>query len=266
MRKFGAHWLRPPGVAKTFQARLDEEAERREQAEISRREANAAAEMLAAEEEAQRVGGMQGDGVAEEEGEEEERDLDDDIVEAEGSESSGDADDDDDDDDEDDDEDEEGDSNEGGDVDGNMSRFTNEEQSFLEGSMVGGDGFDERATRNFLEAEDAEMDGRAQDRRDLGTEMDMERNLDDEVLEAGSYEHTDTEEEDDSDESDEEIEVTVDDVLNSSFMSVPGNRRRSGVVARRSGARVSDVSARGENMDIDTPWDRRRAMEERRWS
>jgi hypothetical protein len=52
--------------------------------------------------------------------------------------------------------------------------------------------------------EDAELDGRLQDERDMA----MEGDLDNDVPEAGSYEHTDTEEEDDTSSSDEdEIEL-----------------------------------------------------------
>jgi hypothetical protein len=61
------------------------------------------------------------------------------------------------------------------------------EESLMEGS-VDGDGRDE------LEMEEAELMGRLQDERDLG----LERDLDDSVPEAGSYQHTDTEVEDDS--------------------------------------------------------------------
>jgi hypothetical protein len=106
------------------------------------------------------------------------------------------------------------------------------EESVLEGSFVGGDGLDPGFTQSFLEAEDAELDGRAQDMRDLG----IERDLDEDIPEAGSYEHTDTEEEDESEEDeaqDEENEENDEEVMNSSFTG-GGNRRRSGYV-RRSG-------------------------------
>jgi hypothetical protein len=49
-----------------------------------------------------------------------------------------------------------------------------------------------------LAREDAELDGRLQDERDLG----MEGDLDNDVPDVGSYEHTDTEHEDDSSDED----------------------------------------------------------------
>jgi multidrug efflux pump subunit AcrA (membrane-fusion protein) len=211
---------------------LDEDAERREQGEIQRREAQLAE--LTAAEEAQRAQqaqvqqqqqqqqeqlqqlqveqGGQGDGV-------EERDLDADIPDA-------------DEDVEEEDEEEEDDDveEEVEDSDGEVTGRFNEE-SLIEGSMVGGDGLEPGQTQSFLDAEDAEMDGRAQDMRDLG----YERNLDDDIPEAGNYEHTDTEAEDDTDEDEEDNE----DMMNSSF-SLPGSRRRS----RR------DRASRASEMDI----------------
>jgi hypothetical protein len=138
---------------------MDEDQERAEQAEMARREAQML-EMAAAAE-ADVAGNAEGEGEGEQE-EEEERDLDADVPEAE---------------EEADDSDEEG---SGVDV-------TFNEESLLEGS-IDGDGRDE------LEMEDAELLGRLQDERDLG----LERDLDDSVPEAGSYQHTDTEAEDDS--------------------------------------------------------------------
>ena len=38
VQKFGAGWLRPPGVLKTYQASLDEQVEREEQEALARRE------------------------------------------------------------------------------------------------------------------------------------------------------------------------------------------------------------------------------------
>jgi hypothetical protein len=178
VRRFGAGWLRPPGVAKTFQARLDEEQERREQAEVARREAQMA-ELAAAAAQQEQVPVE----VMDEEGE---RDLDAEVPDADAEVTESEED-------EDDDEEEEEE------VEGNVtiepSRFC--EESMLEGSLVGGDGFSPARAERYLDAEDAEMDGRAQDMRDLG----VERDLDEEIPEAGSYEHTDTEEETDDSES-----------------------------------------------------------------
>jgi hypothetical protein len=74
---------------------------------------------------------------------------------------------------------------EGGDV------TFNSESILVEGSRVLGE-------RRFVEQEEAELTGAARDEEDLGVEM--ERDLDDSVPEAGSYQHTDTEVEDSSSE------------------------------------------------------------------
>jgi Apc15p protein len=225
VRRFGAHWLRPPGVAKTFQARMDEEEERKEQLEMQRREAQMAELQAAANAEMGVGPGGGGEDGADEMEEEMEGDLDADVPDAD------EMADDEEDDDDDDDDDEDGEDDDGGEGHGEMSQF--HEDSLLEGSIVGGDGMDARQTQSFLDAEDAELDGRAQDMRDLG----LERDLDDDVLEAGSYEHTDTEQEDESDEDDEEDSEQTEDMMNSSF-SLPGPRRRS---RHQRGSRVHEI-------------------------
>ena len=69
---------------------------------------------------------------------------------------------------------------------------------------------------------DAELDGRLQDQRDLGLGGDLDRD----VPEAGSYEHTDTELEDDS--SDEDgVELRHHQSVSRSPMSRRRNTRRS---------------------------------------
>ncbi|KAI9860975.1 MAG: hypothetical protein M1824_002741 [Vezdaea acicularis] len=74
IQRFGAHWLRPPGVAKTLAAGLEEKAEREE------RMAETEAEM---EEGIEFPGGVEAEWGGEgEEGQEEERDLDDDVPDA----------------------------------------------------------------------------------------------------------------------------------------------------------------------------------------
>ena len=95
VRRFGATWLRPPGISKTYQAMVDEAAERAEQEAIARREAALAEEQQAAEEEARRVRMMHGGGTMDLDGEDDEagvmeRDLDEEVPEAdeEGSEDS----------------------------------------------------------------------------------------------------------------------------------------------------------------------------------
>ena len=81
VRRFGATWLRPPGVPKTYQAMVDEAAERAEQEAIARREQAMAEQAAAAEEEARRLRGMDGEGESEVEGME--RDLDEGVPEGE---------------------------------------------------------------------------------------------------------------------------------------------------------------------------------------
>lgn len=172
IRRFGAGWIRPPGIAKTYQATMDEIAEREEQEILARREAAMLELERAAEEDARREAMEAGDGTGvEEEGE---RDLDDDIPEAENEDNS--------------------DLGDGGDEaerdldedvpeaasddsseDETEADMTFNEESFIEGSMVQAD------VEQMLEMEEGqEM-------------MQEERDLDEDVPEAGSYEHTDTE-------------------------------------------------------------------------
>ena len=186
VRRFGAGWLRPPGVAKTLQSKLEEEQERLEQLEMQRRDAELRAQELAAQQAT--MGGLDGEAGMEED--QEERDLDAEVPEAEdlGGES---------------------------DEEAPVADVTFNDESFLEGS-VDGDG------QAVLEMEDAELDGRLQDERDLG----MEGDLDDDVPEAGSYQHTDTEVEDES----SEVEVDEDDVptrIMRGFIRSDGRARRS---------------------------------------
>ncbi|KAL1582360.1 hypothetical protein WHR41_08903 [Cladosporium halotolerans] len=178
IRNFGAYWIRPPGIPKTLQAMNEEEQERREQEEIERRERGMldmqAQQQLA---EAQQRGA---EAMAEQEDPEapEERDLDDDIPEAEIT----------------------------GDVTGDITGVTDDvtaedtfnEESMMEGSML--------QQEQYAEMEEAELTGIAQEEEDLGIEGDEEeeRDLDDDVPDAGSYQHTDTEEEDSSSSSEEE--------------------------------------------------------------
>ncbi|KAF1810970.1 hypothetical protein P152DRAFT_450563 [Eremomyces bilateralis CBS 781.70] len=86
IRRFGAGWIRPPGIAKTYQATMDEEAERAEQEMLARREEQMA-ELAAAQDGEGMLGrGEMMEGVEGEEGGENvegERDLDDEVPEAE---------------------------------------------------------------------------------------------------------------------------------------------------------------------------------------
>jgi uncharacterized CHY-type Zn-finger protein len=169
VRRFGAGWIRPPGIAKTLQAKDDEALEREEQELLQRREQVmmdlAAAQQDAANAEQREQGDAEGDE------DQEERDLDEEVPEApetaseitlsdseEGSVSA----------------------DEGAQED---STVPFNEESFIEGSML------EAEVSHMLEMEEAEMAGVLQDERDL----------DDDVPEAGSYEHTDSELEDESD-------------------------------------------------------------------
>lgn len=99
-------------------------------------------------------------------------------------------------------------------VAGHTGDITFNEDSFIEGSMIAGE------VNSMLEREEAEMAGVLQDERDL----------DDDIPEAGSYEHTDSELVDSSSE---------DDVSRGPVPS--SGRRRSG--RRSSGRRSSGVPA-----------------------
>lgn len=183
IRNFGAYWIRPPGVPKTLQAMTEEEQERREQEEIERRERGMldmqAQQQLA---EAQQQGAQ---AMAEQEDPEapEERDLDDEIPEAE---ITGDI---------------------TGDVTEDITGDITVDDTFNEDSMMEGSMLEQQ--EHYAELEVAELTGAAQEEEDLGIEeddlgMDEDLDLDDEVPDAGSYQHTDTEEEDSSSSSSEE--------------------------------------------------------------
>jgi hypothetical protein len=165
VRRFGAGWIRPPGVAKTLQAQQDELLEKEEQEMMQRRE-QVMLDLAAAQQDAANAEARQD---AEEVDEEEQRDLDDEVPEAEASASSS--------------SDEDSSDNDEESVEGeNDTTVPFNEDSFIEGSMV------EAEVSHMLEMEEAEMAGVLQDERDL----------DDDVPEAGSYEHTDSELEDES--------------------------------------------------------------------
>ncbi|OCK91304.1 uncharacterized protein K441DRAFT_707318 [Cenococcum geophilum 1.58] len=230
VRRFGAGWLRPPGVAKTYQASMDEAAEREEQEMLARREqellelasaqeeATAAAAAAAAAGDAGAGAGAGGGAEGGAQGEEEEgvgeRDLDDEVPEAEsdGSEGS----------DGDGDEGEDG----GGDGEGEM---TFNGSSFLEGSIVAADA----EVEQMLEMEEA---GVLQDERDL----------DDDVPEAGSYQHTDTELEDSS----SDIEVASSVALGSSVRRSARGGRAGGGVVGAAGMGVGMSMGRGVGVGV----------------
>ncbi|KAK7182963.1 hypothetical protein PSPO01_11062 [Paraphaeosphaeria sporulosa] len=200
IRHFGASWIRPPGIQKTYQAMIDEEKEIKEQEALAMREQQmmdlAAAQQDAANAEAREAAGDEID--------EEERDLDDDVPEAEASGSAS---------------EEESDvgseSEEGSGVSGEEGRadVTFNEDSFIEGSMIEG------RVGQMLAMEEASMEG----------SLLEERDLDDDVPEAGEYEHTDSSLLDSSDEDD------------GSFVQ-PGSRRS--VRSRRSSGAVRSTRSR----------------------
>ncbi|KAF2710893.1 hypothetical protein K504DRAFT_465927 [Pleomassaria siparia CBS 279.74] len=210
VRRFGAGWIRPPGVAKTYQATMDEAAEREEQEILARREQVlldlAAAQQDATNEEARAEGEDEDMGEGE-------RDLDDEVPEAEADDSNSDIS---------DSENEtslleEGDTSAlGG---GHTENMTFNDDSFIEGSTVAAE------VEHMLEMEEAEMAGVLQDERDL----------DDDVPEAGSYEHTDSELEDSS--SGGEGNVSRGPAMSSarriSGRRTSGRRRSSGVRSGR---------------------------------
>ena len=205
VRRFGAGWLRPPGVAKTLQAMKDEELEKEEQEMMQRREQVmmdlSAAQQEAANEE-QREQGEQAEGQGDEE-----HDLDDEVPEADASDSdvsrSVDS-----------DSDESEEEASSGDEQNTTVPFN--EDSFIEGSMM------EAEVSHMLEMEEAEMAGVLQEERDL----------DDDVPEAGSYEHTDSELEDSSD-----VDNSI--VLPPPMGSVQSRRSARRVSGRRSSGRTS---------------------------
>lgn len=188
---------------------MDEAAEREEQELLARREQAlldlAAAQQDATNEEARAEG-------EDNEMLEGERDLDDEVPEAEADESDVSGSDDDDD----ASDTEEGNTSVGG-VGGGHSHVGNvtfNEESFLESSIIAPE------VEHMLEMEEAGMAG-----------VHEERDLDDDVPEAGSYEHTDSELEDSSSEGESN---------NVGRGPAPSSRRTSNVSRRHSGRRNSD--------------------------
>jgi len=165
IRNFGAYWIRPPGISKTLQAMNEEEAERVEQEELARQE-RGLLDMQAQQqlEEAREQAGETAAEADEAAGAGQERNLDDDIPEAAA-----------------------------------PAEMSFNEDSMMEGSSQLVELVDEEDGEEYAEMEEAELTGAARDEEELGIEH--ERNLDDSVPEAGSYQHTDTELEDSTSES-----------------------------------------------------------------
>ena len=177
---------------------IDEEKELREQEAIAAREQHML-DLAAAQQDAANAEEREANGEEEIEGE---RDLDDDVPEAESSESDVSA-------------SESEDETEEEEVDGDESRadVTFNEDSFIEGSMIEG------RVGQLLAMEEASMEGSL-----------LEHDMDDDIPEAGEYEHTDSSLLDSSDEDD------------GSFIQ-PGSRR-STMNRRSSGAARSTRSTR----------------------
>jgi len=206
-------------VGKTYQQLIDEEAEKKEQAEIARREALMSE--LAAAEQSQAQVGADGADDGTDEGMEE-RDLDADVPDAD---ADGRHDDDDDRHHDDDDEDDD-DADEDHDV-------TFNEESLLEGSDVANaQDEDDMLSQRMIRLEEAELDGTLQEERDFG----LGRNLDDDVPDADSWEHTDTEEEIDS--TDHDIQAGLHAISTGS------------PVFRGSARRLMDRRSLGEDADL----------------
>ena len=191
IRRYGAGWLRPPGIPKTLQGMDDERAEREEQERAANRDFEYYEAQRVAEAEAR---AQEQEGIAPGEGEQQgvERDLDDDVPDA--------------------------------DIDVEDEDYEpyedfDEPYGGWESGMVAVPTTEEEVDGDYAEGE---------------------RDLDEEVPEAGSYQHTDTELEDESSEEGEAAafgEVGnpgVGGVLGSSVfggrpaLSVPRGARRSG--------------------------------------
>ncbi|KAK3695988.1 hypothetical protein LTR37_018206 [Vermiconidia calcicola] len=95
-----------------------------------------------------------------------------------------------------------------------------EEVTFNEESMVEGSRF---VDQEQMQMEEAELTGAARDEEDLGIEHE-ERDLDDSVPEAGSYQHTDTEAEDSSTSSDSDLDDSFSATRASSNRQQPNTR------------------------------------------
>lgn len=161
VRLFGSQWIRPPGIPKTLQAMTEEALEREEQAELDRQESGMR-DMQAQQQLAEAQQAANETAAQVDAGGEEERNLDDEIPDA----------------------------------DVTAADVTFNEDSIMEGSQLE---HEEQNVEQYVEMEEAELTGAARDEEDLG--LDLERDLDDSIAEAGSYQHTDTEVEDSDSES-----------------------------------------------------------------
>lgn len=104
------------------------------------------------------------------------------------------------------------------DADASTVDVTFNENSMVEGSQIEANELEEQ----FAVMEEAELTGAAQDEEDLG--MEMERDLDDSVPEAGSYQHTDTELEESDSSDDSRLEAISTRPVRT---GIPARRERS---------------------------------------
>ncbi|KAG9970783.1 hypothetical protein KCU98_g14260, partial [Aureobasidium melanogenum] len=110
----------------------------------------------------------------------------------------------------------------------------NEESMFLDTSMAALDE-ESREQERYRHLQEAELTGVAQDELDLG----IERDLDDSVPEAGSYQHTDSEledsdsdDEDDDDEEEEQSQLEPQEDEQSEIMGPVMPHSRSSLLSR----------------------------------
>lgn len=115
------------------------------------------------------------------------------------------------------------------------AEVTFNEDSMMEGSRL--DDEQDMEQREYAALEEAELTGAARDEENLGIEP--ERNLDDSVQEAGSYQHTDTEVEDST--SDEDSSLLQDSIAGMS-------QRQQASSARRPNTRSSNRSQRSQRL------------------
>lgn len=206
-------------MLKTFQASEDEKAEREENDALARRE-QVMLDLAAAQQDS--VNAEAREDAEDMEDGNEERDLDDEVPEAEADESDMSA-----------SEDESGSEAEEGDTTRHTADVTFNEDSFIEGSML------ESQVSQMLAMEEASMSGTLQEERDL----------DDDVPEAGSYEHTDSSLIDSSSEG---------EGPSSAFRAPPpppsrrrSNRRSSGTTGIRRHLHSPSQNARNSRLSVE---------------
>ncbi|GAM86081.1 hypothetical protein ANO11243_040910 [Dothideomycetidae sp. 11243] len=247
--RFGATWIKPPGVSKTLQAETEERQEREEQEILARREQMMMDMQAQQEAEDARQRAAATEAMDEDGGEEDERDLDDEVPDGsmgmDGDLSA---------------EEEGGLTGDISDEEGTTEAdVTFNDGSLIEGSMLqpGGGGDEENSEvqremeeqERYAQLEEAELTGVAQEEYDLG----MEGNLDDSVPEAGSYQHTDTELEDDDSDEDEDASFSAAPPQRASGGGLfDGRRSVGGRLSGGSGASRTSLSNRDASLLLDS--------------